>query len=80
MPSLTSTHKAYVRHDGMCGVVVADKEYPVRVAFSLINKHLADFEKASQGKWNTITEDQVHRKKSRRQSTVEFAPNKQRMN
>ena len=49
----------YVRADGLCGVVVADKEYPVRVAFSLINKELADFEKASGGKWTDITEDQT---------------------
>jgi len=52
------TCHTYVRMDGLCGIVVADLDYPDRVAFSLINKELADFEKATEGKWATITEDQ----------------------
>jgi len=48
-----------LRMDGLCGVIVADKEYPDRVAFSLLNKELADFAEASGHKWNTITEDQT---------------------
>ena len=42
----------------MCGVVVADQEYPVRVAYTLIAKVMADFEKASKGNWSSISEDQ----------------------
>ncbi|PWN52696.1 putative YKT6-snare protein for endoplasmic reticulum-golgi transport [Violaceomyces palustris] len=41
---------SYVAHvhsrpasDGFCGVVISDTEYPVRVAFSLLNKVLDDF-------------------------------------
>lgn len=41
---------SYVAHvhsrpasDGICGVLVADQEYPSRVAFSLLNKTLDDF-------------------------------------
>jgi len=48
----------YVRQDNLACVVVADKEYPLRVAFSLINKVMADFEKASSGKWQIVKEDQ----------------------
>ena len=41
---------SYVAHvhsrpasDGICGVLVSDSEYPVRVAFSLLNKTLDEF-------------------------------------
>lgn len=41
---------SYVAHvhsrpasDGVCGVLVTDTEYPVRVAFSLLNKTLDEF-------------------------------------
>ncbi|KAL1919963.1 uncharacterized protein VTP21DRAFT_1895 [Calcarisporiella thermophila] len=33
----------YVRSDGAAGVIVSDKEYPARVAFSLLNKILDEF-------------------------------------
>ncbi|KAF6087173.1 YKT6 v-SNARE-like protein [Phyllostomus discolor] len=33
----------YVRHDGLAGVVIADGEYPSRVAFTLLEKVLDDF-------------------------------------
>lgn len=48
---------AYVRHDGLTGVCVTDKEYTERVAFSFINKILGDFEKAAKN-WTEIEEDQ----------------------
>jgi len=48
----------YVRRDGLCGTVVADTEYPARVAYTLLNKEMSDFEKASGGKWVAIEEDQ----------------------
>ncbi|XP_031310460.1 synaptobrevin homolog YKT6 isoform X1 [Camelus dromedarius] len=35
----------YVRNDSLAGVVVADNEYPSRVAFSLLEKVLDDFSK-----------------------------------
>jgi synaptobrevin family protein YKT6 len=34
---------AYTRFDGLSGVLIADKEYPVRVAYSLLNKMLEEF-------------------------------------
>jgi synaptobrevin family protein YKT6 len=41
---------SYVAHvhsrpasDGICGVLISDSEYPVRVAFSLLNKTLDEF-------------------------------------
>lgn len=55
-PFLIHTH---VRTDGLCGVVVADKEYPQRVAYSLITKTCMEFEKASGGKWVSVQEDQL---------------------
>lgn len=33
----------YGRSDGLCGVIVADKEYTPRVAFTLLNKILDEF-------------------------------------
>jgi len=48
----------YTRHDGLSGVVVSDKEYPVQTAFSLINKTLLDFEKINYN-WDTIKEDRI---------------------
>jgi synaptobrevin family protein YKT6 len=35
----------HVRHDGMAGVVIADQDYPQRVAFSLITKAQEEFSK-----------------------------------
>lgn len=54
-PFLIHTH---VRTDGLSGVVIADMEYPQRVAYSLITKTLMEYEKATNGKWNGITTDQ----------------------
>jgi len=33
----------YARAEGVAGVVITDKEYPARVAFSLLNKILDEF-------------------------------------
>ncbi|KAL7753368.1 palmitoyltransferase [Sorochytrium milnesiophthora] len=47
---------AYNRRDGLVGVVVTDKEYPVRVAFSLLNKVLDDFtQKFPKAEWTQLT-------------------------
>jgi hypothetical protein len=35
----------FVRRDGLSGIVVADQEYPPRVAFALLNKLIEDFDK-----------------------------------
>lgn len=35
----------YVRRDGLSGIVVADQEYPPRVAFAVLNKLIDEFEK-----------------------------------
>ncbi|GMM50335.1 palmitoyltransferase [Starmerella bacillaris] len=33
----------YVRQEGLAGVVISDKEYPVRVSFSILNKILDEY-------------------------------------
>jgi len=48
----------YGRADDLVGVVVSDKEYPQRVAFSLINRTMASFEKEAGAAWNQIDVDQ----------------------
>jgi len=48
----------YVRSDGLSATVVADKEYPQRVAFSFINKIFSDFEKKAGEGWKRIDTDQ----------------------
>merc|ERR1719469_566527 len=50
-PYLVHSH---VRTNGLCGVVVSDKEYPQRVAFSVITKMVTEFEKSSAGKWAAV--------------------------
>eukprot|EP01135_Chromosphaera_perkinsii_P010650 Nk52_evm50s2192 gene=Nk52_evmTU50s2192 len=35
---------AFVSNDNLAGVIIADKEYPVRVAFSFLNKAIDDFQ------------------------------------
>mmetsp|Transcript_10770 Transcript_10770/g.14898 ORF Transcript_10770/g.14898 Transcript_10770/m.14898 type:complete len:202 (+) Transcript_10770:103-708(+) len=46
----------HVRSNGICGLVVSDEEYPVRVAFSmitdLVNKYMKE-----ESKWQEITKD-----------------------
>jgi synaptobrevin family protein YKT6 len=43
----------------MSGCVVTDTEYPVRVAYSLLNKCMAGFEKLYEEKWQKIDTDQT---------------------
>jgi len=50
----------YVRPDGLAGVVIADEEYPSRVAHSLITKVLDDFtEKVPSGRWAAGSLDNI---------------------
>eukprot|EP00456_Euglypha_rotunda_P090130 TRINITY_DN9420_c0_g1_i5.p1 TRINITY_DN9420_c0_g1~~TRINITY_DN9420_c0_g1_i5.p1 ORF type:complete len:228 (+),score=51.51 TRINITY_DN9420_c0_g1_i5:88-684(+) len=49
----------YVRTDGLAGVVIADKEYPLRVAFSFLNKVMSDFEKKYSDAWKKTEKDQT---------------------
>eukprot|EP00455_Lapot_gusevi_P013667 TRINITY_DN1670_c0_g1_i1.p1 TRINITY_DN1670_c0_g1~~TRINITY_DN1670_c0_g1_i1.p1 ORF type:complete len:237 (-),score=66.43 TRINITY_DN1670_c0_g1_i1:178-783(-) len=46
----------YVRPDGLAGVAVVDKEYPDRVAYTLIHKLLSDFPTAHPN-WQNVSED-----------------------
>jgi len=50
----------YLRLDGLCVCVVTDKEYNLRVAFSLISKIVSDWDKATLGKWKEISTDQEY--------------------
>jgi len=47
----------YVRHDGLAGVLVADKDYPTRISFSLIQKTMQDYEAKVGTKWKEVTKD-----------------------
>lgn len=47
----------YVRYDGLAGIVVTQKDYAVRVAYSLINKMMADYEAAYPDAWKKCTSD-----------------------
>jgi len=47
----------YVRYDGLAGVVVTQKDYNVRVAYSLINKMMHDYEQQYPA-WKRINADQ----------------------
>ncbi|XP_070325965.1 synaptobrevin homolog YKT6-like isoform X2 [Odocoileus virginianus] len=41
----------YVRNDSLAGVVIADSEYPSRLAFSLLEKVLDEFSKVDRVDW-----------------------------
>ncbi len=66
-PSLRATVKeqeygchTYVRSDSLSGVVIADHEYPSRVAFTLLNKVLDEFStENSSGSWPSLAENSV---------------------
>lgn len=47
----------YLRGDGLGACFVADKEYPPRVAFTLLSQLLEQFEVAHRDKWAAITAD-----------------------
>ena len=57
LPAL-ALRQAYHRSDDLAGCVVTDTEYPVRVAYSLLNKCMAGFEKEVEQKWAKIDTDQ----------------------
>jgi len=48
----------YVRSDGLAGAVIADKEYPQRVAFSFLNKIFTEFETKAGDRWKRVEVDQ----------------------
>ncbi|KAL5021369.1 hypothetical protein ScPMuIL_000524 [Solemya velum] len=51
----------YARGDSLCGVVIADHEYPQRVAHTLLNKVLDEFASVvSQSLWPVAKEKDVH--------------------
>ncbi|KAJ3115755.1 palmitoyltransferase [Phlyctochytrium bullatum] len=46
----------YVRHDGLAGIIVTDKEYPTMPAFTVVNKVLEDFSsKFPQSDWASLS-------------------------
>lgn len=48
----------FVRNDSLSGVVIADKEYPSRVAFTLLGKLLDDFDaQVPSAKWRSGASD-----------------------
>ncbi|KAH9500090.1 palmitoyltransferase [Bulinus truncatus] len=50
----------YVRNDNLSGVVIADLEYPQRVAHTLINKVLDEFqEKCPKSQWSSVKENEA---------------------
>lgn len=50
----------YVRSDNLSGVVIADHEYPQRVAHTLINKVLDEFsEKCPPSQWSSVKENEA---------------------
>ncbi|XP_022106712.1 synaptobrevin homolog YKT6-like [Acanthaster planci] len=50
----------YVRNDSLSGVVIADQEYPSRVAFTVLNKVLDEFStEVSNSRWPTAAEDSI---------------------
>lgn len=49
---------AYVRFDGLAGVLITHKDYIVRVAYGLIGKTLSDYERYYPDEYKKITTDQ----------------------
>ncbi|MBW0463230.1 hypothetical protein O181_002945 [Austropuccinia psidii MF-1] len=48
-------HSYFKSNDNLVGILISDEEYPVRVAFSLLNKILDEFAvKVPQSKWKSI--------------------------
>lgn len=51
---------AYLRADGLCGILVADAEYPQRVAFNLLTRALDEFsEKVLPSSWPSANEQSI---------------------
>jgi synaptobrevin family protein YKT6 len=49
----------FMRSDGLCGCVTVDKEYPARVAFTLVAKLLEDFD-SNFPNWKKETTNEVY--------------------
>ena len=47
----------YVNTNGLAGAVLADAEYPMRVAFSLLNEAMRQFEAKLGNKWMNVDQD-----------------------
>lgn len=48
---------AYARSEGVCGILITDKEYPVRPAYTLLNKVLDEYITQHPAiQWKSITE------------------------
>lgn len=47
----------FVNANGLAGAVLADAEYPMRVAFSLLNEAMRQFEAKLGSKWATVEQD-----------------------
>jgi synaptobrevin homolog YKT6 len=47
----------FVNPNGLAGAVLADAEYPMRVAYSLLNEAMRQFEAKQGGKWASIEQD-----------------------
>ena len=50
----------YRRSDGLSGVVIANNDYPERVAHTLISKLLLEFEKIYKNKWKSVNKDETY--------------------
>jgi len=62
---------SYVRLDGLSGVVVSDSEYPHRVAHTLIQTILQQFE-LNNNKWANVLEDQNVEPESMKTDLLKF--------
>jgi synaptobrevin family protein YKT6 len=47
----------YVNNNGLAGAVLADSEYPMRVAFALLNEAMREFEAKVGNRWETVDAD-----------------------
>jgi synaptobrevin family protein YKT6 len=47
----------YVNNNGLAGAVLADGEYPMRVAFALLNEAMRQFEAKVGNRWETVDAD-----------------------
>jgi len=47
----------YVRSDGLAGIVMSDKEYPTRVAYTLITKEMQTYEENLGHNWKNLNTD-----------------------
>lgn len=48
---------AYVRFDGLAGIIVTQKDYAVRVAYTLLNKMMNDYEQYYPNGWKNAKAD-----------------------